>query len=348
MSVVPNPSPVARQAAPQQGISPATSSVAGAIQRAAQATGASFEYLLATAKVESNFNPDLKAKGSSATGLFQFIEQTWLGMMKGAGQALGFGNYSDAISRSPSGRYQVADPQLRNEILQLRRDPSANAAMAGAFTQHNAAALSQKIGRKPTDGELYMAHFLGTGGAGQLISAARDRPQADAAAMFPAAARANRSIFYDRQGHARSTSGVYADLNRRYQVARANVVPSVAPTAVAANTPAPHSAPNDPPSVVAPAPETDGTARAFTDAAERPVVAAARPVFRSLFHSDGERSAVAPIVSELWGAPSTPAPVADASPAVAAQAPDAPGEPLDLFREMRPDVRRLFRGDGRA
>lgn len=350
MSVVPNPFPAARQTAPQQGIGPATSSVAGAIQRAAQATGASFEYLLATAKVESNFNPDLKAKGSSATGLFQFIEQTWLGMMKSAGQALGFGNYSDAISRSPSGRYQVTDPQLRNEILQLRRDPAANAAMAGAFTQNNAAALSQKIGRKPTDGELYMAHFLGTGGAAQLINAVRDQPQASAAAVFPAAARANRSIFYDRQGQARSISGVYADLNRRYQVARANVAPAVAPTAVAANTAVPSSAPTDAPNVVAQAaPDTDGTARAFTDAAERPVVAAARPVFRSLFHSDGERSAVAPIVSELWGAPSTPARVADGASTVAVQAPEAPpGEPLDLFREMRPDVRRLFRGDDRA
>ena len=106
--------------------------------------------------------------------------------------------------------------------------------MAGAFTQHNAAALSQKIGRKPTDSELYMAHFLGTRGAGQLISAARDRPQPEAASIFPGAARANRSIFYDRQGNARSVSGVYAELNRRYQVARANVVPGVAPTVLAA------------------------------------------------------------------------------------------------------------------
>src|SRR5688572_6814594 len=146
-------------------ITPPPSGVAGAIQRAAQATGASFEYLLATAKVESNFNPGLKAKTSSATGLFQFIEQTWLGMMKNAGQALGFGNYADAITRNSSGRYQVNDPNLRNEILALRKDPAANAAMAGAFTQRNAAALKQRIGRNPTDGELYMAHFFGTGGA---------------------------------------------------------------------------------------------------------------------------------------------------------------------------------------
>jgi hypothetical protein len=335
MSVVPKPTAAVRQPAPQPGISPAASGVAGAIQRAAQATGASFEYLLATAKVESNFNPNLKAKSSTATGLFQFIEQTWLGMMKSAGSALGLGNYADAISRSSSGRYQVSDPQLRNEILQLRRDPTANAAMAGAFTQRNATALNQRIGRKPTDGELYMAHFLGTGGAGQLINVAKDRPQADASALFPAAARANRSIFYDRQGNARSVAGVYSELNRRYQVARANVVPGGAPTAVAANTAAP---------------DTAGTASTFAIAAARPVVAAAEPAFRSLFHTDEARGAVSPIVTELWGASANPASSSGDVATVTAQAASAPSAqpPLDLFQDMRPDVRGLFRGNGRV
>ena len=142
--------------------------------------------------------------------------------------------------------------------LALRKDPAANAAMAGAFTQRNAAALKQRIGRNPTDGELYMAHFFGTGGAGQLINAAKDRPQANAAGMFPAAARANKSIFYDRQGNARSVAGVYSELNRRYQVARANVMPGVAPTAVAANTAAPSAARQ-----TSPAPDTAGTTNAF-------------------------------------------------------------------------------------
>jgi Transglycosylase SLT domain len=335
MSVLPKPSAAARQPA-QTGISPAVSGVAGAIQRAAQATGASFEYLLATAKVESNFNPNLKAKSSSATGLFQFIEQTWLGMMKNAGQALGFGNYAEAISRDSSGRYRVSDPQMRQEILQLRRDPAANAAVAGAFTQSNAAALSKRIGRKPTDGELYMAHFFGTGGAGQLINAAKKSPQASAAGMFPAAARANKSIFYDRQGHERSVAGVYSELNRRYQIARANVIPGFAPTAVATNTATP------------PVPDTEGTTRAFAVAAPRPVVASAEPAFRSLFHSQ-ERGAVSPIVSELWSTPSD-------SPSAVSQAPNPTAQgntagapaPLDLFREIRPDVRSLFRGNGRA
>jgi soluble lytic murein transglycosylase-like protein len=52
--------------------------VTGAIRQASRLTGASFDYLLATAQVESGFNPNSAASTSSARGLFQFIEQTWL------------------------------------------------------------------------------------------------------------------------------------------------------------------------------------------------------------------------------------------------------------------------------
>src|SRR6266851_2874034 len=61
------------------GIDPSRARIAGAIKQAADTTGTSFEYLLATAKLESNFNPAAGASTSSAHGLYQFIEQTWLG-----------------------------------------------------------------------------------------------------------------------------------------------------------------------------------------------------------------------------------------------------------------------------
>ncbi|MEA2838277.1 MAG: hypothetical protein QOD89_2827, partial [Bradyrhizobium sp.] len=139
--------------------------VAGAIKQAANTTGTSFEYLLATAKMESNFNPSAKASTSSARGLFQFIDQTWLGTVKEAGAQLGYGNYADAITRSSSGAYSVSDPAARSAILKLRDDPAASSAMAGVLTQSNSFRLTGKIGRRPTDGELYMAHFMGVGGA---------------------------------------------------------------------------------------------------------------------------------------------------------------------------------------
>ncbi len=77
--------------------STAGSAVTGASRQAAQATGTSFQYLLATAQVESGLDPQAGASTSSARGLFQFVEQTWLGTMKQSGAALGYGRYADAI-----------------------------------------------------------------------------------------------------------------------------------------------------------------------------------------------------------------------------------------------------------
>src|SRR4029079_3978735 len=183
--------------------------VAGAIRQASQATGASFNYLLATAQVESGLNPQAGASSSSARGLFQFIETTWLATIKQAGEALGLGRYVDAITQSASGNYEVRDPAMRSEILKLRNDPGANALMAGAFTKGNASALSERLGRAPSEGELYIAHFLGAGGAARLISLPGSNPNARAADYFPNAAQANPSIFYDRStGAARSLAQV--------------------------------------------------------------------------------------------------------------------------------------------
>jgi soluble lytic murein transglycosylase-like protein len=112
-------------------VHPATASAApqitGAIRRAAQSTGISFEYLLTTAQIESNLNPSAQASTSSAKGLYQFIDQTWLGTMKQSGAALGLGRYADAIVRSRNGHYQVSDPTMRAAILRLRNDPQASA-----------------------------------------------------------------------------------------------------------------------------------------------------------------------------------------------------------------------------
>src|SRR6187549_1240654 len=135
--------------------------VTGAIRDAARVTGAGFEYLLNTALRESNLNPNAKNKGSSATGLFQFIDQTWLGTMKQSGASLGYGKFADAISKTAQGKYVVNNPAMRNEIFALRKDPSANAKLAGAFANSNAKFLKERLGRSATDGELYMAHFLG-------------------------------------------------------------------------------------------------------------------------------------------------------------------------------------------
>src|ERR1700752_408479 len=97
------------------GIDASRLQIATSIKQAASTTGASFEYLLATAKMESNFNPKASASTSSARGLYQFIDQTWLGTVKEAGSQLGYGKYTDAISKSSSsGTYYVNDPSMRD------------------------------------------------------------------------------------------------------------------------------------------------------------------------------------------------------------------------------------------
>src|SRR6195952_2174173 len=192
------------------GVDPARARIAGSIKQAADTTGTSFEYMLTTAKMESNFNPKAAASTSSARGLYQFIDQTWLGTVKEAGSQLGYGKYADAITKNPSGSYSVSDPAARDAVMKLRDDPDAASSMAGVLSQSNSFKLTGKIGRRPTDAELYMAHFMGVGGAGKLISSAEDKPQASAVRMFPASAEANRPIFYDRSGRGRSVSEVYS------------------------------------------------------------------------------------------------------------------------------------------
>jgi hypothetical protein len=182
------------------------------LQSAADATGVPFDYLVKTAKRESNLNPDAKASTSSATGLFQFIEQTWLGLVKREGPNLGMGEQAEAIQRDSGGRYVVPEAEARQQILALRKDPALSARLAGLFTRENRASLREALGRDPTGGELYIAHFLGAGGARELITMAEGNPDRAAASAFPDAAAANRSIFFERNGRARSAREVYGRL----------------------------------------------------------------------------------------------------------------------------------------
>ncbi len=180
-----------------------------ALQQASRATGTDFDYLLNTAIRESGLRSDAKSKTSSATGLFQFVEQTWLGMIKSAGQAVGLGHLSSKIESTADGRHKVTDPKVKQEILALRKDPETSAVMAGAYTQDSSRQLQNRLGRQVSNGELYIAHFLGPRGAGELISAVESNPQQSAVSLFPRAAAANKSIFYSGGGRANSVAAVY-------------------------------------------------------------------------------------------------------------------------------------------
>ena len=194
--------PAARQ------ISVSSNPVEAAIASAAERTSVDFNYLLAQAEVESAMDPAARAATSSATGLYQFIESTWLGTMKKHGHRFGLSALAEQIDVTTSGGAWVADPAQREAILALRNDPQVAAFMAAGLAEDNRAHLMPILGRQPSHAELYLAHFLGAGGAGRFLSELQADPGQNAAPLFARPAAANRAIFYAPDGSARSLAQV--------------------------------------------------------------------------------------------------------------------------------------------
>ena len=195
------------------GVQPITipQSLAYVLNNAGDKSGVDFNYLVQTAQRESSMNPDAKAPSSSAVGLFQFLDTTWLQVMKEEGPRLGYQKYANAITIDANGNYTIKDKALRAKVLALREDPQVAADMAAAFTASNGAYLKQKFGRMPSPGELYIAHFLGPQGAEKMFDAGLQNPDQIAARLFPEAAKANPQIFYSN-GHSRTIREVYKAL----------------------------------------------------------------------------------------------------------------------------------------
>lgn len=189
--------------------------VVHAIAQASERSGVDFAYLLQQAKAESNFNPTAKAGTSSASGLYQFIERTWLGMVKEHGHEYGLGDLADKIDS----RFRVKDAKIKKEILALRNDPVVSAQMAAEFALDNEKTLNKLWGGEVGATELYLAHFLGAGGAASFLNARDENPLSPAADLFPKAARANRGVFYDpKTGKARSIEQVYQFFDKKFQI----------------------------------------------------------------------------------------------------------------------------------
>ena len=195
---------------PISAVPTSTSGVHSAIAYAARTTGVDFDYLLGQAKLESGLNARAHASTSSATGLYQFIDQSWLNVVKKHGAEHGLAWAADAIQPGGNGKMSVADPATKQAILALRNDPSISSIMAAASASDNGQALQGALGRTATGTDLYMAHFLGLGGATRFLSTMQASPSATGAALFPAAAAANRNVFYDGDGNARSLSAIYS------------------------------------------------------------------------------------------------------------------------------------------
>ena len=168
--------------------------VRAAIARAASASGVNFDYLLAQAKIESNLNPSARAGTSSATGLYQFTDATWLSTLAKHGAEYGL-NWA-------------SDPAMRQQAMALRYDPQVSALMAAGLASDNKASLTAALGHEPDSAELYLGHFLGAEGASRFLNMLAVNPAQPAASLMPAAAASNRAIFYRPDGSQRSVGEV--------------------------------------------------------------------------------------------------------------------------------------------
>ncbi len=159
------------------------------IIRASRLTQVDPVLLMAIADKESSFATEVQAQTSSATGLFQFIERTWLGVVRDFGPSYGLENEAKLVQGT-------LPPAERARILELRRDAYLSAVFAAEMLKRDSLRIQKRIGRPLTGGEVYLVHFLGPDGAERLIDRVANAPTLAAAELLPKPAEANKTIFY--------------------------------------------------------------------------------------------------------------------------------------------------------
>jgi len=179
------------------------------LRKAANSGPVSFDFLLKQAEIESGLNPYAKASTSSAAGPFQFVNGTWLRMVEKHGDSVGLSEQAAAL------RENRLDDAARSNLLALRSDIQISTKMAAHFAVDNAKVLVAAGHRQIGPTELYLAHFLGAGGAAEFLSGMRGNPNGSAAEVLPEAARANKSVFF-ANGAPRSFTEIYHRFSQKF------------------------------------------------------------------------------------------------------------------------------------
>jgi hypothetical protein len=178
--------------------------------RKAVASGpVNFDFLLKQAEIESGLNPNAKAATSSAAGPFQFVNGTWLRMVEKYGDNVGLSDQAAAL------RDNKLDAAGKADLLALRTDVGISGKMAAHFALDNAKALASSGLTNIGPTELYLAHFLGAGGAKEFLASMQANPNGPAAEVLPAAARSNKSVFF-ADGIPRSFVEIYNRFSQKF------------------------------------------------------------------------------------------------------------------------------------
>lgn len=189
---------------------------ARSVQLAIRRTGISSDYLINTAHLETNLDPGAQSRTSTAAGLFQMTDSTWLSLIRNYGSRYGwkaFGEQVNCSARSSG----IADTATKQAALDLRFDAMTSTFLAAELARENQEALKKALARDVSDPELYVAHFLGLAGSVRILRSLETSPDAFAASMFPAAARANKPLFYDDASRKLKVKQFYAELDERWR-----------------------------------------------------------------------------------------------------------------------------------
>ncbi len=157
------------------------------IDTQAKKAGIDPNLLKVIAATESGLNPKAQAASTSASGLMQFVDRTWREQL-----GLTAKKYGISPDASPT-------------------DPEAAALVGAEYVKGNMKAISS-VKPVPNATDVYLAHFLGAGGAKHFFSADQASPAANT--MQEAASR-NRSVFFDKSGRALSFAEIYKNTENK-------------------------------------------------------------------------------------------------------------------------------------
>jgi len=200
--------------------------VIAAIRLSSIRTGVDFSYLMKLAATESNFEPESQSATSSATGMYQFTQSTWLFTLKKHGEKYGLvADYAAQIEfyvnrRSGTQRPFLRDKETYEHLLELRKNPRIAAMMAAETVLDNQQRLIDSFDREPTQTDLYLTHFLGANAAITFIRSLEQSPDKHAVELFPAAASSNRDIFHPNTCAPRTVDEVYSLFGKKFSTRR--------------------------------------------------------------------------------------------------------------------------------
>lgn len=138
----------------------------------ARNTGVPEVYSRALFQQEGGGNPDARNARSTATGVTQFIEGTWLQVLHDYGEQYGLPREMiDQIERNPRGGWRVRSADAREHLLALRFNPRWNALMSGHYANQEVEDMARRAGRPVSVQEAYLAHFMNGNTAGAWVRA---------------------------------------------------------------------------------------------------------------------------------------------------------------------------------